>query len=79
MGNTIVFIEHRAVTNERKARISFASFVCPFDDVEIEPLDPHVDGLTHHKIYKKVQVWRVSQAINGEKNGGKSTHPSCKI
>ncbi|KAM2954473.1 hypothetical protein FF1_032745 [Malus domestica] len=45
-------IEHRAVANERKARISYASFICPHFDVEIGPLDQMVDT---SRMYKKIK------------------------
>ncbi|XP_059649924.1 2-oxoglutarate-dependent dioxygenase 11-like [Cornus florida] len=48
-------IEHRAVTNENKARISFATFFIPNDDVELEPLDNLVDPKTTLRMYKKVR------------------------
>ncbi|KAH7553718.1 hypothetical protein ACOSP7_029455 [Xanthoceras sorbifolium] len=47
-------IEHRAVTNESKARISYASFLVPRDDVEIGPLEHLIDSQTPQKLYKKV-------------------------
>ncbi|KAL0922241.1 hypothetical protein M5K25_006212 [Dendrobium thyrsiflorum] len=31
-------VEHRAMANERKERISIATFICPSEDVQIEPL-----------------------------------------
>ncbi|CAN6723935.1 unnamed protein product [Malus baccata var. baccata] len=45
-------IEHRVVANERKARISYASFICPRFDVEIGPLDQMVDT---SRMYKKIK------------------------
>ncbi|GFZ10965.1 hypothetical protein Acr_22g0003630 [Actinidia rufa] len=47
-------IEHRAVTNENKERISFASFLFPRDDVEIDPLDHVIDSSRPFSMYKKV-------------------------
>lgn len=47
-------IEHRAVTNEKKARISVAIFVFPDDEVEIGPVDSMVDD-GHPRLYKKVK------------------------
>ncbi|XP_039047632.1 protein SRG1-like isoform X1 [Hibiscus syriacus] len=45
-------IEHRAVVNDERARISYASFLYPHDEVEIEPL---IDPKTEQLIYKKVK------------------------
>ncbi|CDP06586.1 unnamed protein product [Coffea canephora] len=47
-------IEHRAVTNKNNARISFATFLSPQDDVEIEPLDTMMDSHGSLSKYKKV-------------------------
>ncbi|KAK7395259.1 hypothetical protein VNO78_15810 [Psophocarpus tetragonolobus] len=47
-------IEHRAVTNKNKGRISCALFFCPHDDVEIEPLD-HMIDYHNPKLYQKVR------------------------
>ncbi|XP_038688610.1 protein SRG1-like [Tripterygium wilfordii] len=48
-------IEHRAVTNKSKARISYATFFFPHDDVEIEPLDHMESSTSPHKMYKRVK------------------------
>ncbi|KAL2558033.1 2-oxoglutarate (2OG) and Fe(II)-dependent oxygenase superfamily protein [Forsythia ovata] len=45
-------IEHRAVTNEKKPRISVATFVIPCDDVELNPLETMVDDNYRPRIYK---------------------------
>nr|KYP37528.1 S-norcoclaurine synthase 1 [Cajanus cajan] len=47
-------VEHRAVTNKNKKRISCALFFCPQDDVEVEPLDHMIDG-QNSKLYQKVR------------------------
>ncbi|QHO07715.1 hypothetical protein HN51_066418 [Arachis hypogaea] len=46
-------IEHRVVTNKNRERISYATFISPWDDVEVEPLDHMVDA-ENPKLYKKV-------------------------
>ncbi|KAM7531884.1 hypothetical protein LguiB_035294 [Lonicera macranthoides] len=45
-------IEHRAVANETRTRISLASFVMPNMDVEIEPLQKMLNTQQNHKKYK---------------------------
>ncbi|CAN6581270.1 unnamed protein product [Malus baccata var. baccata] len=45
-------VEHRAVPNESKARISYASFIFPHFDDEIEPIDHLVES---SRMYKKVK------------------------
>lgn len=47
-------VEHRAVTNKNKKRISYALFVCPEDDAEVEPLDHMIDA-QNPKLYQKVR------------------------
>ncbi|TKY65998.1 Codeine O-demethylase [Spatholobus suberectus] len=47
-------VEHRAVTNKNKRRISYALFLCPQDDVEVEPLDHMIDA-QNPKLYHKVR------------------------
>ncbi|XP_034693242.1 protein SRG1-like [Vitis riparia] len=48
-------IEHRAMANENKARMSLATFFTPDTDVEIEPLDHILDPQGSNRIYKKVK------------------------
>ncbi|CAA2977072.1 S-norcoclaurine synthase 1-like, partial [Olea europaea subsp. europaea] len=45
-------IEHRALINEKKPRISVATFVIPGDDVELNPLETMVDENHRPRIYK---------------------------
>ncbi|XP_057804045.1 protein SRG1-like [Salvia miltiorrhiza] len=45
-------IEHRAVTNLEKARISAAAFVIPGNDVELNPLETMVDHHLQPRIFK---------------------------
>ncbi|KAK7400875.1 hypothetical protein VNO78_12183 [Psophocarpus tetragonolobus] len=47
-------VEHRAVTNKNKKRTSYALFVCPQEDVEVEPLD-HMISALNPKLYQKVK------------------------
>jgi isopenicillin N synthase-like dioxygenase len=46
-------VEHRAVTNKNKRRISHGTFLFPRDDVEVEPFDHMIDA-QNPKIYQKV-------------------------
>ncbi|KAK8672271.1 hypothetical protein V6N13_110644 [Hibiscus sabdariffa] len=48
-------IEHRAITNEKKARISVAAFAYPDDELEIGPLDSMVDHSHRPPMYRKVK------------------------
>ena len=47
-------VEHRAVTNENYARLSYATFFIPRDEVEIGPLDQMIDSNESVPMYKKV-------------------------
>ncbi|KAM7464045.1 hypothetical protein LguiA_032166 [Lonicera macranthoides] len=49
-------IQHRAVTNENKCRLSFASFIVPHDDVEVEPFAHIVESHGSKRIYKKFSM-----------------------
>nr|XP_017184486.2 flavonol synthase/flavanone 3-hydroxylase-like [Malus domestica] len=48
-------IEHRAATTEGQARLSYATFLIPHDDVEIEPFDHMMDCPRSVWKYKKVR------------------------
>ncbi|PKI43459.1 hypothetical protein CRG98_036216 [Punica granatum] len=48
-------IEHRSMTNAKKWRISFATFIYPPDDIEIGPLALVVDPGRPHQKYKKMK------------------------
>ncbi|XWS07734.1 hypothetical protein CRYUN_Cryun41cG0015700 [Craigia yunnanensis] len=47
-------IEHRAITNEKKARISLATVMFPFDEQEIGPLESMVDD-HQPRMYSKIK------------------------
>ncbi|PKI43457.1 hypothetical protein CRG98_036214 [Punica granatum] len=65
-------IEHRVVTNEKKPRISLASFIAPLDDMEIEPLDHMVDQERPCKMYKKVKYGEYLRHSMNRKMEGKA-------
>lgn len=48
-------IEYRAMINEKKARISLATFFMPAVDVEIEPLHHLLDPQGSNKTYRKIK------------------------
>ncbi|KAJ0027586.1 hypothetical protein Pint_35390 [Pistacia integerrima] len=70
-------VEHRAVTNQKKARISHASFIIPHDDVEIEPLD-HLVG-SQKLIYQKVRYGDYLRSSMKRKMDGKAHTEMAKI
>lgn len=48
-------VEHRAVTNEKKARMSVATFVIPSEEVEIGPLESMVDDKQFPRMYRNMK------------------------
>ncbi|XP_062005302.1 protein SRG1-like [Rosa rugosa] len=61
-------IEHRVVTNESKARLSYASFFAPHEDAEIEPFDQMVlNSPESIQIYKKVRYREYIKEIISKK------------
>ncbi|XP_022764519.1 protein SRG1-like [Durio zibethinus] len=48
-------IEHRAITNEEKPRISIATFMFPDDEQEIGPLESMIDDHHHPRMYRNIK------------------------
>ncbi|KAH9702302.1 Fe2OG dioxygenase domain-containing protein [Citrus sinensis] len=48
-------VEHRAVTNDKKARMSVATFVIPSEEVEIGPLESMVDDKQFPRMYRNMK------------------------
>ncbi|KAF5187196.1 Dmr6-like oxygenase [Thalictrum thalictroides] len=72
-------IEHRAVTNKYKPRISIASFTLPSYDMELEPLDHMVDLLNPQKMYKKIKFGDYLMAYVMKKLDGKAHTKLAKV
>lgn len=72
-------IEHRAVANDKKARISCASFLIPHDEVEIEPLDHMLDSQCPQKIYKSVKYGEFLRSSMKTKLEGKAHTKMARI
>ncbi|XP_039047635.1 probable 2-oxoglutarate/Fe(II)-dependent dioxygenase [Hibiscus syriacus] len=72
-------IEHRAVANYNKARISYATFLVPHDEVEIEPLDHMIDPKTEQQIYKKVKYGEYLRSSMKRKMEGKAHTNMAKV
>ncbi|KAF9612769.1 hypothetical protein IFM89_003779 [Coptis chinensis] len=68
-----------AVTNKTTARISSASFIMPYHDVEIEPLDQMVDPQNPLKIYKKIKYGDYLKESLKEKLEGKAHTMKAKL
>lgn len=67
------------MTNENKARISFASFVLPHDNVEVEPFDHMVDAQRPLRMYKKVRYGDYLRQSMKRKTEGKAHTDVAKI
>lgn len=65
-------IEHKAVVNETMARLSYASFICPQDDVEVEPLDHVIDSDGSVPMYKNVRYGEYLRQSMRRKMEGKA-------
>ncbi|XP_021888370.1 protein SRG1-like [Carica papaya] len=65
-------VEHRAITNEKITRISYASFLLPHDDVDIEPLDHMINPQRPIKIYKRVKYGEYLRSSMKRKMEGKA-------
>ncbi|XP_059669208.1 protein SRG1-like [Cornus florida] len=64
-------IEHRVITNEKKARISIATFVVPNEEVEIGPLEAVVDD-DHPRLYRTVKYADYIKHTVSTKQDGKA-------
>ncbi|KAK1378007.1 Fe2OG dioxygenase domain-containing protein [Heracleum sosnowskyi] len=65
-------VEHRAVTNQKKSRISIATFFIPEDELEIGPLDTMVDEDHRPRMYKNVKYIDYLRYTLGRKMEGKN-------
>jgi len=72
-------IEHRAITNDKKARTSLATFVVPNESVEIGPLHEMADGIGRPAMYRTVKVFGLYSAHFRKENGGESAHTCFEI
>ncbi|XP_019191662.1 PREDICTED: protein SRG1-like [Ipomoea nil] len=72
-------IEHRAVTNQKKARISVATFVIPEDQVDIEPVETMVDDCLLPRKYKSVKYVDFLRYSLARKMDGKSHTDYLKL
>ena len=64
-------IEHRAVTNSKKARISLAMFILPDDEAEVGPVEPMVRD--RPATYKKIKYMDYIKRFYDRKLEGKVT------
>ncbi|XP_022748497.1 protein SRG1-like [Durio zibethinus] len=65
-------IEHRAITTEKKERISIAAFVFPDEEQEIGPLESMVDELHRPRMYRKMKYVDYVRQVFTRKMEGKA-------
>ncbi|KAF7845466.1 protein SRG1-like [Senna tora] len=71
-------VEHRAMTNKKKERCSYASFIVPVDDVVVEPLEQMVNA-ERHKMYREVRYGDYMRQAFKQKMEGKAHIDFAKI
>ncbi|KAK8611083.1 hypothetical protein V6N13_131147 [Hibiscus sabdariffa] len=64
-------VEHRAITNERKARISVATIKIPYDELEIGPMECTVDD-DRPRMYRNIKYLDYVRYTLGRKMEGKA-------
>ncbi|KAE8723438.1 putative 2-oxoglutarate (2OG) and Fe(II)-dependent oxygenase superfamily protein [Hibiscus syriacus] len=72
-------IEHRGVTNEKKPRISIATFMFPDDEQEIGPLETMIDDQNHPKLYRNIKYVDFVREKFSRKMQGKSHTEFVKL
>ncbi|XWS74939.1 hypothetical protein CRYUN_Cryun01aG0041500 [Craigia yunnanensis] len=72
-------IEHRAITNEKKARISIAAFAFPDEELEIGLVDSMVDDYHRPRMYQKVKYVDYMRQVLARKREGKAHTDLVKI
>ncbi|KAK7255852.1 hypothetical protein RIF29_29276 [Crotalaria pallida] len=71
-------IEHRAIINKNKGRTSYALFISPMYDVEVEPVDSMMDEL-NPKLYKKIRYGDLLKEAFKKKFDGKPHIDMLKV
>ena len=72
-------IEHRAITNEKKERISIATFAFPEDQQEIGPLESMVDELNRPRTYRRIKYVDYARQILARRLQGKAHTDIVKL
>lgn len=72
-------IEHRAITNEKKARISAAAFAHVDDELEIGPLDSMVDDPHRPPMYRRIKYIEYMRQVLARQMDGKAHTDLVKI
>ncbi|XVF83721.1 hypothetical protein PTKIN_Ptkin16aG0514500 [Pterospermum kingtungense] len=67
-------IEHRACANEKKPRMSVATFMVPGDEVEIGPLESMMSDIYLPKVYKNIKYIDYIRQKFAKKMEGKMAH-----
>ncbi|TYH51750.1 hypothetical protein ES332_D10G300000v1 [Gossypium tomentosum] len=72
-------IEHRAISNEKKPRMSIATFVMPGDEVQIGPLDSMVNEKHLPRSYRNIKYIDYIRQKFAMKMQGKAHTPIVKL
>ncbi|XP_021295805.1 protein SRG1-like [Herrania umbratica] len=72
-------IEHRAITNEKKERISIATFMLPDNEQEIGPLESMVDELHRPRMYRKIKFADYARQVLARRMEGKAHTDIVKL
>lgn len=72
-------IEHKAITNDKRARMSIAAFVLPEDDVMIGPLETMVNAEHQPKMYRDVKYIDYTRHMLGRKLESKTHTDFLKL
>ncbi|MFQ6647882.1 hypothetical protein Gotur_021265 [Gossypium turneri] len=72
-------IEHRAIINEKKPRISIATFMFPDDEQEIGPVETMIDDQNHPKLYRNIKYVDYVREMFSRKMEGKAHTQFAKL
>lgn len=70
-------IEHRAVTNTKKARISIGTFVFPHEDVQIGPVESMI--IDRPRMYRDIKFIDYRRHVLKKKMDGKAQTDFLKL
>jgi len=71
-------VEHRAITNKNKRRITFISYLFPQGDAEVGPFDHMIDD-QNPKMYKDTTYGEYLRLVLNRKSEGKPHISATKI
>ncbi|PKI72348.1 hypothetical protein CRG98_007218 [Punica granatum] len=72
-------IEHRAITNDKRTRMSIATFVLPDEEIIISPVPTMVDDDQNPRMYKNIKYIDYIRHTLGQKMDGKAHTEYLKL